>query len=68
MICRLKLQASNHKLRLQKHVIRLASTKHSSVSGFCLNCKCFPQISKCFGSCGLCFDANAKVFPQVLTW
>ena len=36
--------------------------------GFCLNHKCFPvNFTKCFGTCGLCFDTNVKVFPQTLT-
>ena len=34
----------------------------------CFSVNVFPQILKCFGTCGRCFDANAKVFLRILTW
>ena len=35
---------------------------------FLQNHKCFPWISKCFGTCEHYFDVNMKVFWRILTW
>ena len=50
------------------HIVQNLTFRGQNFPSFCWTANVFLQISKCFGTCGHCFDAKVKVFLWPLTW
>ena len=66
-----KKQSGHVRLVLCIHAVILYSTKRSRAKAYAVfawTANVFRCISKCFGTYGCCFVANAKVFLRILRW